>query len=263
MDQQTLAKIEARFIDYAGSFFGNDKFINFNLHFKLCHSLKVRRESLYIASGIGMGNENISLAQAIALLHDVGRFPQFVKFKTYKDTISVNHGILGADEIIRTKIIDDIVEPSERRIILDAVKYHGDREIPDTLAGNAKTHMQIIRDADKIDIYRVAIMGYAMYRKDPENFPRDLEYPENGKYSKEVIDAVYKKEKIHYNLLKTMDDARLLQIGWVFDINFKPSLHRILKNHYIQALLKFMPDDQEIRDVGNFIIEHIKMRLNT
>ena len=45
------------------------------------------------------------LAEAIAVLHDIGRFEQFFRYHTYSDSASVDHARLGADIIERTGIV--------------------------------------------------------------------------------------------------------------------------------------------------------------
>ena len=44
----------------------------------------------------GLTRPGGTVAEAIALFHDVGRFPQYARYKTFRDSISTNHAALGA-----------------------------------------------------------------------------------------------------------------------------------------------------------------------
>ena len=49
-----------------------------------------------IAEELKLSEEEIKLATLIGLLHDIGRFEQYTKWKTFSDRISTNHGVLGS-----------------------------------------------------------------------------------------------------------------------------------------------------------------------
>ena len=63
------------------------------------------------------------LAEAIALLHDIGRFMQYRKYRTFFDRISENHARLGIRELVRTLALS-CLESQDRRILTRAVSFH-------------------------------------------------------------------------------------------------------------------------------------------
>ncbi len=261
MDTAIFEQIEQDFTAYAQSFFTDDDFINSNLHLKLCHSYKVCQESTFIAQELNLPSDQLILARLIGLLHDIGRFPQFKKYKTYKDIDSINHGLLGVQELQRTAMLSDIPEDYQN-VIIEAIKFHGAKDIPASFDGSLLLQTQLIRDADKLDIFRIVMGAYKLYQENPEKYPYEVEYPENGKYSPEILEAVMQAKTIDYKDIKTMNDARLLQLAWIFDINFNPALQRIREKGYVQTLLDYLPDDAEIEKLSNFIQVYIDKRLN-
>ncbi|MHC5137619.1 MAG: HD domain-containing protein, partial [Planctomycetota bacterium] len=54
--------------------------------FKECHTHRVCNEIRQLTAALKMDENDSLVAETIALLHDVGRFPQFQKHRTYKDT---------------------------------------------------------------------------------------------------------------------------------------------------------------------------------
>lgn len=261
MDTQQLNTIQNRFTEYAQGFFGQDNFINFNLHLKLCHSYKVQQESAYIAEELELSDHDQKLANVIGLLHDTGRFPQFVKYQTYIDAKSESHSEMGIEAISQYGLLDG-VSKSDTEIIITAIKYHSVKDVPSGLNEQCQLHTKIVRDADKLDIFRVVIAAYKLYDKDPSKYRYEVEYPNNGQYSAKILEAVMRKEKIDYQLLTSIDDARLLQLAWAFDINFVPALRRIVKKKYLEEMTKFMPDTPDIKRATEFVLDHVNQRIN-
>jgi HD superfamily phosphohydrolase YqeK len=261
MDAHQLNTIQNRFTEYAQGFFGQDNFVNFNLHLKLCHSYKVQQESAYIAAELGLSDYDQKLANVIGLLHDTGRFPQFVKYRTYIDAKSQNHSEMGIEAISQYKLLDGVSE-SDRQLIITAIKYHSVKDVPAGLDTQCQLHTKIVRDADKLDIFRVVIAGYRLYTKDPAKYCYEVEYPSNGQYSAKILESVMRKETIDYQLIRSMDDVRLLQLAWVFDINFVPALQRITQKKYLEDMIKYMPNTPEINGAAKFVLDYVNQRIN-
>jgi len=63
---------------------------------------------LYLAEEFGLGANQKRIAEVIALFHDIGRFEQFVRYRTYNDVKTVNHCLLGLEVLRRTKVLDGV-----------------------------------------------------------------------------------------------------------------------------------------------------------
>jgi len=147
MQKSDLKRYTEWFYEYIASFFGDDDYINANLELKKVHTGYVVKEARYIAGGIGLDENDSLIAETTALLHDVGRFEQFVKYRTYSDRKSISHSDLGVDIIWAEGVLDGLDE-AEREIILSAVKYHGIKDVPGELDEKTLLHCRIVRDAD-------------------------------------------------------------------------------------------------------------------
>ncbi|KKK56869.1 hypothetical protein LCGC14_3060200 [marine sediment metagenome] len=124
MEQEQLEKFRVWFDDYAAGFYGQDEFVNANLRLKEEHSRRTCEEMLYLARQLDLSENQKRIAETIALFHDIGRFEQFVRYRTYNDTRSVNHSLLGLEVLRRTKVLE-AVEIKERKLIERAVEFHG------------------------------------------------------------------------------------------------------------------------------------------
>jgi len=156
MEQEQLKKFRVWFDDYVAGFYGNDAFVNANLKLKEEHSRRVCEETMYLAEELSLSDNQKRIADVIALLHDVGRFEQFVRYRTYNDSRSVNHCQLGLG-VLREKKVLEQVDGYERELIEKAIEYHGQKELPGGLEGERLLFSKLIRDADKVDIFYVVL----------------------------------------------------------------------------------------------------------
>jgi hypothetical protein len=261
MERQQLSGIFGWFDSYAASFYGQDNFINANLKLKEEHSRRTVDEMRYLAQCFGFNDKDIALAEAIGLLHDVGRFEQFTVYHTYNDARSTNHCLLGR-KVLRDRHILAGLDQPDMSVIETAVEYHGAKELPCGLSGKRLLFAKLIRDADKIDIYEVVVANYKKYAQNPRDFPLEIEFPAGGSCSAEVIEAVLKGQRIDYRKLKTMEDVKLLQLGWVYDVNFRATLCRIKERRYLETLAQMLPQKPEIVAVSNSILAFVNEQVS-
>ncbi|MCJ7728261.1 MAG: HD domain-containing protein [Sedimentisphaerales bacterium] len=260
MDRQQLTKFNAWFDKYAAGFYGRDRFINTNLKLKEDHSRRVCEEMQYLAGTLALPDNQRLIAETIALFHDIGRFEQFTKYRTYNDSRSTDHCLLGL-EVLRTENVLDGIDSRERELIEKAIEYHGRKVLPTDLDGDCLLFSKLIRDADKLDVYYVVTQYYRQYRDDPSNFLLELEFPDRPEYSPQIVDAILRGQLIDYTRLQTLNDVKLLQLGWVYDINFTASLKRIRQRRFLEMLLDFLPQTPDIQKVKEKIFAYVDFRI--
>ncbi len=212
-----------------------------------------------IARHIGMPEEKRAVAEAVALFHDVGRFPQYQQYKTFRDSISTNHAALGASVLIEKDVLRDLPE-RERQLILRAVTLHNVFAVPEKLDEESLLLVRLIRDADKLDIWRVFVDYYASHGEDRASAVA-LGLPDTAEYSKEVIASVFKRQMVHLSSLGTLNDFRLLQLAWIFDLNFPRSLQLVLERSTIESIAASLPKTDEIAKAVDFIRNYVDDRL--
>ncbi len=256
MKQQQLAEFEAWFDNYTAGFYGDDPFVNANIRLKDEHSRRVCQEMLYLTGQLGLSDRQKLTAETIAFLHDIGRFEQFAKYRTYNDARSINHNLLGLEVIRREKVLDGVDE-EEKQIIEKAIEYHGLRKLPGDLDGQSLLFSQLIRDADKLDIFYVVTGYYAQYRDNPQDFMLELEFPDEPEYSPDVIEKLLRRQRIDYKSLKTLNDVKLLQLGWVYDVNFTATLKRIKERRFLEKLIGFLPQTDDIERVKKAVLDYV------
>jgi len=215
---------------------------------------------LYLAGELRLSDSDRRIAETIALFHDVGRFEQFTRYKTYNDAKSVSHALLGLEIIKREKVFEPL-DADLRWLILKAVEYHGRRLLPEDLTDPCLMFAKMIRDADKLDIYYTVTRGYKEFKDNPSGFSLALGLPDKPYCTQKVVQQVLNGASIDYSELQTLNDLKLIQLGWVHDINFTPSLKRIKQRKFLEMLTDLLPDTPQIQQVKQNIFAYIEERI--
>jgi putative nucleotidyltransferase with HDIG domain len=234
------------FPEFCRTFHLEDRKEQLNITLKEEHTLHVCENILSVARGESLGGDDMLIAETIALFHDIGRFPQYAKYRTFKDSASVNHGLLGANTLLEQKVLDRL-PARDREIIIDAVKFHNAFAIADIDDADKILFLKLIRDADKLDIWRVFIGFYDSTEEErPEAVGLGLE--DVPAYSEEIISHLRNREIISLSRLKTLNDFKLLQLSWIYDLNFTASFMMLSERGYIDRIAATLPQTDEIHD---------------
>lgn len=260
MELQQLKKFRVWFDNYVAGFYGDDEFINANLKLKEDHTRRTCDQMLYLAKELDLSGNQKRIAEAIALFHDIGRFEQFVRHRTYVDGRSVNHCLLGLEVLRQTKALDEVDE-THRKWIEKAIEYHGLKELPPDLNGDCLLFSQLIRDADKIDSLYVMTECLRQYAENPVEYKWEIEVPDKPGYSTDVLNAILAGRPIDYGWMQTLNDMKLCLLAWVYDVNFVPTLKRIKQLRLLEMLVDFLPKTGDIKRVRQRIFEYVDFRI--
>jgi len=259
MTGDDLSSLKKWFSDYTGSFFGSSNDDNRNLQLKAEHTQNVCANIREIAASLSLPLEKIILAEAIALFHDIGRFPQYKEYGTFNDRKSVNHGLLGANTLLKENVLQNLSE-EERALIIQAVKFHNVFEAPHFEDENLTLFVNLIRDADKLDILRVFINYYESPEEERASAAA-FGLPDTPEYSKEILERIYKKQKVSYTALRTVNDFRLMNLSWGYAMNFKASYRLLRERDYLNRVIKHLPGTEDIAGAAALVQEFVEEQL--
>ncbi|NCN64935.1 MAG: HD domain-containing protein [Candidatus Altiarchaeum hamiconexum] len=223
-----------------------------NLKLKEDHTYRVLRNIVHISKSLNLREEEINLAKAIALFHDIGRFEQLKHYKTFLDRNSESHSEIALRVLNKEGVINRIDE-KEREILITAIKFHNVREIPEISDEKTLFFCKLIRDADKIDIFKVWIDYFNHKSVYDPSYGMDLSISQG--YSDNIISDIFANKMSPLEKVKTYNDIKLLLLTWIYDINFDASLNLILCRGYIQKIFKILPKNEEMKKVR----EHINL----
>lgn len=223
---------------------------------KQTHSIRVMNIMKKLAEGIGLNKEDIELAKLIGLLHDVGRFDQYKKYKTYVDHLSIDHADLGVGILFNQNKIKEYAEDEkDYEIIKKAIENHNKYKLnPNELTEREELFCKLIKDADKIDIM---YEGMEIFWKGEES------EVEKQEMSDEVYESFIKKELVRNQTKKNEVDRIVGIISFIYDFNFEQSYKYIKENKFIENTLNrfnFKNEEtkrrfEKIKELANKYIE--------
>ncbi|OQA01069.1 MAG: HD domain protein [Planctomycetes bacterium ADurb.Bin401] len=259
MTKQQLEDLKKWFFGYVAGFYNNNVLNDENIKLKEDHTRRMCADTPAIADELGFDEYQKTLAEAISLLHDTGRFEQYKKYGTYNDVGTENHSTLGLKTLAENNVLAGI-DQREKEIIETAIRLHGEKDLP-RLSGEIETYSKLIRDIDKLDIYNVMLSRVDELRVDPQKCFSIFGYPATDAYSLEIVNAVLENKTISYSEFKTLNDIILGLLGWIADINFAATLRVIKKRGLYEKLISTLPDTQDIRRVRTHVLDQLEKRI--
>lgn len=235
---------EKRFLAYVERFFTGDPSDDRAIDLKTGHSLRVCRHAVSIANKLALSDEILSRVKLAGLFHDVGRFRQYTQYRTFRDSVSADHAELSVAEIDRFNLLAG-VDAEAIRPVREAILWHNRYALPYGADPDAILLARILRDADKIDIFKVFSDHYEAARNGPDPAV-ELHLPDDPAVSDPVLAAIENNSAVRMEHLRTLNDFKLLKLGWVFDLNFQPTREILWELGYFDRIAATLPRDERI-----------------
>jgi len=241
MTNETLTTIKQWFKSYIRDFTEPDGQLHELLQHKVHHSCRVAQDARGLAIDLGWAPGDIPLAEALGWLHDIGRFTQFKEYRTFHDAESFDHGERAWKILQQESVLSEVSE-SERARILMGVRWHNAKDIPQDLNDEFLPSVQLIRDADKLDIFhvvkkRIQNDGFQAIAK---MFPHvKLDGPVNP----EVVEDFQMCRSSDFAKIKSLNDFLIMALGWIYDINYAPTFQKIVDRNFLSTLTDPLPRD--------------------
>jgi len=259
MNKNQVSQHYVWFNKYFDSFKYDDEKIISNLINKKLHTLRVCKNIKLLSKLLNLSSSEIRLAEIIALFHDIGRFEQFAKYQTFNDGISIDHANLGLTILNNYEVLKD-ASMEDKAVIVEAIRYHNKYALPNNLSEKNLLFCKLIRDADKLDIFNMLIDSY----ENPQLYENEAfeDFIDSNEYQISFVERIINKKKVSYNDVKTKADIKLLRVAWVYDINFNESLKIIESNKYIDRIIRFLPNDDNIARLHKHINAYVQDKMD-
>ncbi|MFA6599834.1 MAG: HD domain-containing protein [Candidatus Omnitrophota bacterium] len=206
------------------------------------HCLRVSRESSELSRDLGWSGEAVLTAEILGLLHDVGRFSQLAEYGTFVDRDSVDHAQRGLEVLEEEKVME-VLFAQDREVLAEGIRWHNKKAVPGSLPAEAARFVRLVRDADKLDGFRILSAALAD--------PADPLYREifcgktlQGKADPGLVEQILRGQMISYADTHCLADYLLLQIGWIFDIHYDVSMRRVLERGIPENFPAYLPGDK-------------------
>lgn len=251
------------FAEYVRNYDPSDE----KIKLKIDHTYRVAGLCQRIAESLGLSEPDVDIAWLLGMLHDIGRFEQIRRFGTFNDAQSVDHAEFGADLLFKEGLIRkfaegyyeecELAEPEnqeDEQIIKNnehhnkdtgllemAIRQHNKYRVKEDLTERQRMFCDILRDADKVDIFKVNA-----------DIPMEIIYDvtteelKNGVITKEVLESFYKKETVLKSVRRSAVDHIVGHISLLFELVYKESYRQAKEQGYVYKLLDFKSDVPEV-----------------
>lgn len=256
MDDGTVSELKTWFVEYTKTFKQETFEDQQNIQLKEAHTKRVCEEILDIGNSIGLNGNDLRMAEVMALFHDIGRFEQYARYKTFVDLKSEDHAVLGAKVLRKTGVLN-ILDKSTADLIVRGIVYHNRASLPKDESERCLFFAKLLRDADKLDIWRV-VTEYYQRKKENHNGVIELGLPDIPEISPEVCEDIMAKRIVNIGDLKTLNDFKLLQMGWIFDVNFCRTFELIQERRYLEMLHDALPQTKKVSALYLTVTSYLK-----
>jgi putative nucleotidyltransferase with HDIG domain len=258
MERNLLEHHDEWFAAYCRGFYTESTSDNRNIALKEKHTCLVRENMNLLTESLDLDDGDRATAETIALFHDLGRFEQYRRYSTFRDDISINHATLGVKILKDAHVLKWVTEQEKRTIYL-AVSLHNVFRLPESISGRDLIFTHLIRDGDKLDIWRIFMEFYAMPEKERASAV-GLGLPDLPVCSRDVLNSIERREMVNLSTLKSLNDFKLLQLSWVFDLNFPASFRLMLERGYIDGLSSTLPKNRAVENAVRSVREFVAFK---
>lgn len=258
MIRNDFIKIKDFFTLYTAQFHSDDPYFQQNIDLKRNHSYRVWENTADLAQHLQCSGQEQILIETAGLLHDIGRFKQFEVYGTFSDKKSVNHAQLSVEVIRENNLLEDL-DSAEQESIITAVFNHNKKEIPDDLSKRDRLFVKILRDSDKLDIWKI-VTDYYCQTEGTTNNTLQLDLPDEPEINPHNIEDLLQERMVDLQNLKTLNDFKLLQIGWIYDLNFHRSYEILKEKNYLESIFDTLPETPQIKKIRNKVREYLEIK---
>lgn len=259
---------------------------NPKIKLKIDHTYRVADLCEQIAQSLELSAAEVDLAWLSGMLHDVGRFEQLRRYNTFSDAQSIDHARFAVELLYDEGLIADYVpEISTTELVADArtwrsmgganesptaqsedmplsdilqtlriaIGEHSAYRIQKGLDERTRMFCQILRDADKVDIFRV-ICDTPMeevYGFQTKDILRSAITPE-------VMQAFYEHHAVLRKLKKCPADYIVAHGSLTFELVYPESLRIAKEQGYLKQMMSFQSENPDTAEA----FEHLRKDLN-
>lgn len=226
-----------------------------NILLKYIHTSKVADNCEKIARSLSLREEDVELSWEIGILHDIGRFEQLRRYHTFIDADSIDHAQFGADLLFKEGLFG-MFDPKQTnaKIIETAIRCHSLYRLPMDLSEKELLFCQIVRDADKVDIFR------ANYETGMDKvYYVTMEELRNSAITPEVYENFLEGHAIPRGIRKTVADHLVGHIALTFELVYPESRKMVIEQGFLWKLLDTEFDNPETIETMKKIKQRIEI----
>jgi putative nucleotidyltransferase with HDIG domain len=259
MTHEKLGRLSEWYDSYTRSFLNGDTRLEDAVRLKYDHTRRVCTEMEALCKSIALDEHSGTLALTAALLHDIWRFEQFRQYRTFSDKQSKDHAGMGVKLIEEFNLLDRY-DPVDADDVKKAIRHHNAVAVPPELNDAQSLLCRLLRDADKLDIYNIVLDYYI--KPDPDRKETvQVGFADGDGVTPEVCDSIRTGKPVLYEQVRTLADFKMIQAGWIYDLNFPHSFRCVYQRGYLNRLRKELPGTPEVSRALDTVERYLSARI--
>lgn len=245
---------------YMRSFYSDDEEVQRGIVLKEKHTGYVTANCVELAKFLKLSTHDTELAEIIGLFHDVGRFRQFSIYKTFNDADSEDHAALALKVIDELEFFNELAA-QDYEVLKFAIQNHNKKTVAPTDDERKMLFAKIIRDADKLDIYRV--LEPFLAQEDADKMPQFIKSAGRlvADISPDFVENFVTGNQADFRKIRTNGDRKIVRLMWLYDINFSWTMKKIVERDYIEKIVSNLPMDEKIAEGVRRLKVHVDKKL--
>ncbi|MBQ6296279.1 MAG: HD domain-containing protein [Selenomonadaceae bacterium] len=258
--RELLSRMHDWMTAYMKSFYSDDVEVQQGILLKEKHTGYVTANCVELAKFLKLPKHDAELAEIIGLFHDVGRFRQYSIYKTFNDADSEDHADLALKVIDELEFFKELAA-QDYELVRFAIQNHNKKTVAQTDDERKKFFAKIIRDADKLDIYRVLEPFLAQSAAD--KMPNFIKSTSRlvADISPDFVENFVTGNQADYRKIRTNGDRKIVRLMWIYDINFSWTMQKIVERGYIEKIVANLPMDEKIAEGVRRLRLHVDKKL--
>ncbi|MBE8953061.1 MAG: HD domain-containing protein [Quinella sp. 1Q7] len=257
--RELLRRMHEWMASYMKSFYSDDAEVQQGILIKEKHTGYVTANCVELAKFLKLSTHDTQLAEIIGLFHDVGRFRQYSLYKTFNDADSEDHADLGIKVIDELNFFKELSAP-DYQLVKFAIQNHNKKTVAPTDDERKNFFAKIIRDADKLDIYRV--LEPFLAQENADKMPKFIKGKARPDISPDFVENFVTGEQADYRKIRTNGDRKIVRLMWLYDINFSWTMQKIVERGFIEKIVSNLPMDERVAEGVRRLKLHVKEKLS-
>ncbi|MBR0260986.1 MAG: HD domain-containing protein [Selenomonadaceae bacterium] len=259
--RELLSRMHNWMTRYMKSFYSDDAQVQQGILIKEKHTGYVTSNCVELAKFLKLSTYDTELAEIIGLFHDVGRFRQYSIYKTFNDADSEDHADLALKVIDELEFFKELSAP-DYEIVKFAIQNHNKKLVAPTDDERKILFAKIIRDADKLDIYRV--LEPFLAQENADKMPQFIKSTSRlvAEISPDFVENFVTGEQADYRKIRTNGDRKIVRLMWIYDVNFSWTMQKIVERGYIEKIVSNLPMDERVAEGVRRLRLHVEKKLS-
>jgi hypothetical protein len=170
----------------------------------------------------------------------------------------VDHGERGAAVVEQAGWLAALPD-EDRDAILESVRYHNRLTIPTHIHDRSLAFLRLVRDADKLDIFRVVLDS--VERDGFRDLPTMLPHVTLDRHpSPAFVEQLSGRRYASLSNVNTLADFLLMQVSWAYDLNYLPTLKRFHDRGILLRILKHLDGDVRVHALASEVHRYVLKR---